>query len=392
MKLFLYSILIISLISSCKSVNKLVENGQYDEAIVVATRKLAGKKKKKTDHIIALEKAFAKITANNMNYIKSLDANNNPLLWSKVMDVAYKIEARQNKLRPFLPLISKDGYEANFKFVNTRILINNTKDNAAAYHYNLAKKWLSDAEYLNDKKLAQKAFYEFEKSNDFRPGYKDSNHLQSLSREFGIVNVLVQFKLNEYNGIVEEVLWNEWSKLSRKELDTYWKRFHMDEDSLIQYDYISFLDLKTLNVSPEKEIISHHRDIKKIVDGWVYMKNKNGEIRTDSLGNKLKRDVYRNINARVTEIVREKKAYLSLNITTIDTKTNRTESNKILYSESNFTDYALRFIGDKRALCNHDINRIKDFTLPFPDDTEMIITAGFNIENKLLHHLKKAIT
>ena len=68
---------------SCKSIDKLVERGQYDEAIVLATKKLAGKKNKKTSYVRNLEKAFDKITSMDMDKINALDAVTNSYNWEE---------------------------------------------------------------------------------------------------------------------------------------------------------------------------------------------------------------------------------------------------------------------------------------------------------------------
>jgi len=69
---YLLSLTIILSTAACKSIEKLVDQGRYDEAIILATKKLAGKKNKKTKHIMALEEAFAKINLLDINHIDAL--------------------------------------------------------------------------------------------------------------------------------------------------------------------------------------------------------------------------------------------------------------------------------------------------------------------------------
>lgn len=74
MKTILYTTISIFFLitTACKSVDKLVDQGRYDEAIVLATKKLAGKKNKKTKHVRALEKAFAKVNERDLLHITHL--------------------------------------------------------------------------------------------------------------------------------------------------------------------------------------------------------------------------------------------------------------------------------------------------------------------------------
>ena len=74
MRTFLYTTLIVLIgLTSCRSIDKLVDEGRYDDAILLATKKLAGKKNKKTKHIQALEEAFFKVNSIETDRI-ALDA------------------------------------------------------------------------------------------------------------------------------------------------------------------------------------------------------------------------------------------------------------------------------------------------------------------------------
>jgi len=107
MRHLLYLLLISLLISTnaCRSVEKLVDQGKYDDAIVLASKKLAGKKNKKTAHVLALEEAFQKVSFHNIRMIEGLKEKNDAQAWEEVYDLARKIGARQTRLEGLLPLI-----------------------------------------------------------------------------------------------------------------------------------------------------------------------------------------------------------------------------------------------------------------------------------------------
>jgi len=388
MKKILYSLCLLSLIFSCKSIDKLVERGQYDAAIVLATKKLAGKKNKKTSHVRNLEKAFDKITSIDMDKINALDAVNNSYNWEEVLAISNKIERRQNKINAFLPLISKEGYHATFEFVKTNIIKNKALDGSAEHHYKIAKNFLENASLNQDKKQAQRAYYTFKEIEKFRNDYKDSGRLKSVSRNLGVIEILLHVDNEEVFTFEEELLLEDLNKIAVSELNEFWKNYHLEDDSLTQFDFISSIKLSDLQVSPEREQITNHTDKKKIMDGWEYVKKKNGEIKTDSLGNKLKRDVFRNVKADVSEMTRKKTALLSANLITRDAKSLNIIDTVPVQVETHFSDYSLRFRGDKRALCNHDVHRLKDNPLPFPDDISMILDAGLELKHDLIHELK----
>ena len=115
MKHSIFTLLIISFVSiSCASVQKLVDQGNYDQAIVLATKRLAGKKNKKTKHIKALERAFAKVMENDLARVAQLRNQADAYSWIEAYHIYLNIERRQEAITPFLPLSSKDGYIAHF--------------------------------------------------------------------------------------------------------------------------------------------------------------------------------------------------------------------------------------------------------------------------------------
>ena len=53
-------------LSSCGSIDKLVESGNYEEAVRLAQNRLTGKQKKNPKYVLALETAFNQVTASDM--------------------------------------------------------------------------------------------------------------------------------------------------------------------------------------------------------------------------------------------------------------------------------------------------------------------------------------
>ena len=122
---FLITLLLIT--ASCRSIEKLVDQGRYDDAIVLATKKLAGKKNKKTKHIKSLEEAFFKVNSYDLHQISRLqDAaeSGDGAAWIRMYDYLLQIDSRQNRVLPFLPLVSKENYVGVFDLIDTSPLIN----------------------------------------------------------------------------------------------------------------------------------------------------------------------------------------------------------------------------------------------------------------------------
>ncbi|NNE15849.1 MAG: hypothetical protein HKN51_12775 [Saprospiraceae bacterium] len=387
MKNLLYTLSMFLLLTSCKNIEKMVEKGEYDKAIVYATKKLAGKKNKKTSHVKALEDAFLKVSERDYEEMNYLSDNLNSGLWDNAIRLTNKIEARQNKVKPFLPLVSEEGYVAHFKFIKTRDLKHRALDSGAEFRYNHAVSLLDRAIESNEKSMARRAYFAFKDVGDYRFNYKNSIELEAQAYKIGVTHILVKFEHDAYGYIPFEMT-NLLDQVPVNHLDTKWKDFHTDMTLHDKVDYIATVEILDIDVSPERETVSHHVDKKKIKTGFKYAKKKNGEFKIDSTGSRIKIDIFKKVKARVTEIIREKSSFVAGRLTVSKVNSNRLVKSIPIEVENEFNDYALRFNGDKRALCEHDIHRIKANPLPFPHDIDMILDATSILELQLNDELR----
>jgi len=67
---------VLLLFSSCKNIEKMVDKGDYDQAIRLAVDNLEGKKNKKTKYVKALEKAYRRVNEQDMAKIRSYELSN----------------------------------------------------------------------------------------------------------------------------------------------------------------------------------------------------------------------------------------------------------------------------------------------------------------------------
>jgi len=390
MKNFLYILLTLVLVSSCRRIEKMVERGEYDNAIIFATEKLAGKRKKKTKHVKALEEAFAKITKKDMDRIAYLEGNENPENWDKIHSISTQIEYRQDRIDPFLPLISKDGYEANFNFVRTGEIKKKARDGAAAYYYNEGTILLNLAKKENIKKYARNAYSLFKKANERRENYKDSYAQMLEAQEFGKVHIKVDV-VNNSRTIVPEDFERVVLGIGVRDMNSMWRHYYTKDIIASEYDYHAVLELNEISISPEKEYVREHVDNKEIKDGYRYLKDDKGKHVRDTSGQKIKVEKFRNVSAYVTEIERHKAATVSGDLIYMTSEEKDIISKHPITVEAVFSDFASSYRGDRRALCKHDHNRIKEFPSPFPNDFELIMEASENLKGAFKSRLKRLI-
>lgn len=386
MKNLIYFFAIIFSISSCTSISKLVEAGQYDQAISYGVNKLQGKKKKKTDHVQYLEQAFKKVTEQDLSDIEFLKDQNKPDNWDRIYSILLDIDQRQNLIKPLLPLISEDGYQANFNFVRVEPLLIEAQQNTAAYHYNEGKRLLARAEQ-GDKIAAKRAYEEFQSIDLHFKHFKDKEMLKERAKLLGMINVLIEVK-NNADVVLPQEFSEEISRIDVRELEDMWTRYYTQDPGNLNFDYMAAIVIDRLDVSPEREKEVYYIDEKEIKDGFEYVLDKNGNVMKDSLGNDIKIDKYKTIRAEIFELYRHKAALVSGKVEYKDLRTGEIVNSRPVNVEAVFESYASKFNGDKRALSNKTKGRLRNKPLPFPSDFDLTMQAATDLKEILADELR----
>ncbi len=381
MKKLLYIILILTTFLACRSIDKMVEGGRYDDAIIYATEKLAGKKKKKTKHVQGLEEAFQKITQRDLDKIADLDAEHFPQRWEQVLHISEVIQRRQNRIEPFLPLISTDGYEAQFDFIDTRALRNTATYGTARYHYDNGMSLLDRAINRSDKSLARQAYDAFSRTKTFVPAFSDVDLQLDKATDLGTTSILINTVIAADDYIPAHLM-RSMTLMDLRFSDSKWRKFYLETPRGTAIDYVANLEIRNIAISPERESISYHTDEKTISDGFRYAKNKRGEFRKDSTGKKIKIEKFKTVYADVTDIHREKSTLVD-GLVIMTANNGQPISSHPLTIEVLFEDRSAEYRGDKRALCAHDIKR-RRMPRHFPLDEMMIIDASHKLKHNFI--------
>jgi hypothetical protein len=386
MKNLIYLFVAFWVISSCTSIGKLVEEGRYDDAITSAVNKLQGKKKKKTEHVEYLEKAFNKVMEQDLNDIEFLKDQNKPDNWDRIHGKLLAIDSRQKSIEPLLPLISEDGYKAKFNFVRVEPLLIEAEKNSATYHYTEGKRLLDRAE-KGDKIAAKRAYEEFQSIDLHFKHFKDKEMLKERAKILGMINVLVQVE-NEADVVLPEDFAEELSRIDVRELEDMWTRYYTQDPGGINYDYEAAIVIDQLMISPEKEKEVYYIDEKEIEDGFSYVLDNDGNVMKDSLGNDIKVEKYTKIRAEIFELYRYKAAKVSGKVIYKDLRTREIVSSRPVHVEAVFESYASKFNGDKRALSDKTKGRLRSKPLPFPSDYELTMQAANDLKEILVDELR----
>lgn len=374
----------ISLLSACASADKMLERGEYDGLVRLATKKLSGKKKKDA-YVLALEEGIEKVTRQDMARIDALKNSASAEDWEDIIRIARQIEERQRKVDPFLPLVSETGYQAKFTFVRTDKIINEAKITAV----NLYEKELNDlvAEARKgNKRTAQEAFHLIDHISSISNRHSNTE-LRDEMRDLGINKIFLRIENNSQvfipAGLEEELLTADFANFGGS-----WNRYYTEIDEDMQVDYhvvLRILDIATTHDEWHEFQYAHFKEVK---DGWEYVLDAKGNVAKDSLGNDIKRDRIVKVHATVVETVQSKKALIRARMDIQDIHSGARIYSKPFEIEDCFSHTARNFFGDERALDPHLRQRI--LPVGYPSDAAMIWDAVQALKPKFFSEVKRA--
>lgn len=380
MKKIIYILSVILLASSCKNIEKMVEQGKYDEAIEYAAKKLHGEKDKKTKYVEALETAYHKVTDQDMDKIEFLAASGYANKYDRMYDLFLKIENRQNSIKPFLPLISEDGYVAHFKFVRTHEKLNEIAELAAEEHYQSAVAALAEYDKYEDKIVARRA-YEFLGNIDrYMANYKDANDLRREARTKGTTHVAVSVTTGSfvYAGDISQYILKSFDV---ERLNSFWTVYDDASQFEVAADYHVIVRVEDIILGVERERVDHFHE-KTIIEvgreNWV---GEDGRVKVDSSGNVLTIPVNEEVFATVTDVKREKTAQMFSEIIIRDERRNRVKRSIPITVDEIFNDYMCTFQGDRRALPENSVKRLDSHLAPFPHDIDMVENMSYQLRD-----------
>ncbi|MEM6879227.1 MAG: hypothetical protein AAF544_11750, partial [Bacteroidota bacterium] len=289
------------LLPACGNIDKLVESGDYEAAIERAQRNLTGRQKKNPRYVMALEEAVNRANARDVQRASDLKRRGPSADWTAVFRIYDNLNRRQIALQPLLPLVDKDGREARFNLVRVQPLLAEARQNAAAQTYADAQSLLTEGR-LGNKAAARQAYATLEQVNYYMAGYRDTPELLREAEDLGVVYVVLQLE-NRSRAFLPAGFERELLNLRHVNMDSQWRRFHLQPMRGQTYDYRAILAIDDIAVSPERLTERIYTDEKEITDGEEYVLDENGNVAKDSLGNDITQPRQIIIRADVVEVL-----------------------------------------------------------------------------------------
>lgn len=382
---FLLFFAALMLLPACGNIDKLVESGDYDAAIEQAKRNLTGKQRKNPRYVAALEEAVNKANAQDVQRADDLKNRGGTTDWPRVFRIYDKINSRQIALRPLIPLVDKDGREARFRFVRVEPLLTEARQKAAAQTYAEAQTYLQEGRRGN-KSAARQAYASLEQVNYYIRDFRDTRQLLREAEDLGIVYIVLQVE-NRSRAFLPAGFERELLNLNNVNMDSQWRRFHLEPIRGRTYDYRAVIAIDGIDVSPERISERIYTDEKEITDGEEYVLDENGNVAKDSLGNDITRPRQIIIQADVVEVLQTKSSIVNGSLEISNLNNGQVLERRQLTAEGLFENYASTFQGDRRALSDETRRRLGNSPLPFPTDEEIILMAAEELKPILQNEL-----
>ena len=380
-KLLLLSVVLLLLIAcnTKKQVEVAVNSGNYDRAINTALDKLRKNKDKKRnyDYAIMLQDAYYKVVERDLENIAHLKKDNNPEMFRNIYELYLDLDARQEAIKPILPL-NVNGKNIRFTFNDYSNDIISSKTQLSDYLYEKGLNLLES----DDKQTIRQAYSELSYLERISPNYENTRGLLSEAHERGKDRILVSI-LNNTQQVIPQRLEAELLNFDTYGLNKFWSEYHANKVPNLNYDYAMHLNLKQIDVSPERVNQREFLREKEIADGWEYEKDRNGNVVKDSLGNDIKYEKIIKVRGRLYETIQTKSAQVIADVVYIDAQSNQPVDTFTIDSGFVFEHIFARYKGDKRALNKADRQLINNRLLPFPSNEQMVFDTGEDLKLQL---------
>lgn len=369
LKYLVVAVLLIT-IASCKSSEKLLSEGRYQEAVEKSVKKLQKSPDSKED-IEVLVKAYPLANQQNIDRISFLQKDAQPNRWEPIMQEYIALKNRQEYVNTVMPKVL-NGKQIQFAYVNYDDKIVEAKKNAAEYYYQHGKQLLQG----NDINNCRQAYYDFQKVRQYSSSYSDIDRLLDEAKFKGTVKILINTVPNQQLNLPEDfykaLLQIPYDQLNREWTD--YQAMHNAKDKR-NYDVVANIKINVIGISPERVKESEFTETRQIQDGFEYVLDQRGNVRKDSLGNDMKKPKYKTISCRVIETRQSKTSHIEGVVEYIDQLSNKVIVQRPIAADHIF-DYSSRIAqGDLDALSNETRKTLGGKPVPFPMDIDMIFAT-----------------
>ena len=374
------ALFLLAVLMSCSGPEKLIQKGRYEQALNTLVQRLE-RGKITAEKIAWLQEAYdhqEPIWVRRIEPFLTTTANSSQL--QGALSELNLVIRQQDQMEQIKDRIESAGFSVSTLSMDTLLNWKDRITDRLIHAYKNETDTLMVLARGGDKLAARQAYSLYQRWLKLAP---DQNRLQSAmeeSQSLGTNHVLF---------IVVDQRHDQRTNLSANgqeyepgRIIDDWTVLHF-QDEPMPFDFILYLDVNQLAVSPERVTEKQHYAQKRVIDGYRVRRDTAGNAVFDSLGKVVKDPVWITASARMVEVIKSREASLLGNLELRD------EANgAIVWSHpvdlfQRFNNQFARYQGDPRALTNEERRLADNVELPFPETTELQAILWDELMNRI---------
>jgi hypothetical protein len=376
-KIYLALFVLTLLLAGCGSSKKQLESGNYDAAIDKAVRSLR-KDPDSSKDIESLERAMNVVTEQDNERIRYLKIEGRAGAWDEIYLIYKKMSDRQSLVRTVTP-IQYQGRTIQFPYVDYMQEMVIAKKNAADYYFAHGKELMKNG----TKESFRQAYREFLRAKEYVGDYEGIDQLIQNSKYLGISRVYITIK-NSSSVQFPEDFEKDLLALDLPQLNSEWvEYFTYIPNNDTQFDYVENVNIRSVGVSPDRQIQRDTLIKKHVEDGFEYILDAKGNVMKDTLGNDVKVKKYKTLQCALIQTIQSKECVIQGDVEVLALSPEKMLKKDPIGATSNFNFISARAIGDVNALSDEQKRMIETKVVPFPTDLEMVIMCTENLKRAI---------
>ncbi|MBN2639188.1 MAG: hypothetical protein JXR65_08905 [Bacteroidales bacterium] len=364
MKKLLPFVLMTIFLAGCKSSEKLLQQGDYDQAINKSFKKVVSNPSD-SKQISILRKSLKLANQQDLDAIKQLQNDGNPASEPIIYKHYLSLDQRQNLIQRLPDQVLR---HIGFKHTDFNSAISHSKKAAALYYHNEAVNLLETHDIYN----ARKAYYLLQSEASLTPGAPGLSEMIKEARDAGTIHVIFEVQ-NSSGQEIPPAITEKLYQMNPNVIDRNWTLFDTYPVKNRSYQYFVKLDINMIQVSPQQINRNTFEEKKKIADGWQYVLDRRGNVKKDSAGNDIKIPKYKIIRCQVTQVTLVQESSVISTIGIYNNATGRPVKVQNMQSHFVFNYRYGKARGNLKALDKQSLEMVSRGPMPFPDYPQLLI-------------------
>lgn len=361
--------LFLLLFSGCSSTSIRLKKNEFDNDVRFASNRLEGKRQK-TKNVKKLEAAFAQANQFDLREIDSLRSLDTPLAWEQIHALNLRIQKRQQRVGPLMPLVGKDGYRPDIRLLPIEDMLTESRQEVIGRYLSEIQESMTAARMgkrLSARKAYSRIFYLKKQYNWDDPV---GDELAEEAIPLGRVYILLEME-NWAGSDGNYVL--QYFNNRPFQIGSFWQVVHYSKQRHTQYDFLVKTAMRSAWVYGE----SLDRNCTTVSEEILVRT----ETETDTSGKVTYKPIYETATASICDITATKRAELTTDFQVFDFDSGNQIFSQPIWSTSSFSESFKTYSGDSRVSQTSGCRSSE--WVSFPSDWQMMEDCADDLRFRL---------